>query len=134
MTKEQIALVQLSWGRIGIHKNQLISAFYQHLFTEYPSLREMFSGNLEDQKLKMIQTLNLLINGIEHLVHTRTMLEDLGRQHQQLGVTKEMYPLTTGSFLLALDELQGNPVSEPEREAWHAAFNTIAEIMIGAYE
>jgi len=63
MTKEQTALVKQSWKILRSVDHALVgSVFYAKLFFDNPKLRKMFPDNMEQQYLKLIDMMSLIVS------------------------------------------------------------------------
>jgi len=107
--------------------------FYGRLFNLEPSLRNLFKNDLRVQARKLVDTLEQVVNCIDHLEEMRPRLRELGRVHVTYGVQPENYRTVTTALLWAFGQaLQGDFDAEC-RAAWTVALEEICrEMLAGA--
>ena len=130
MTPEQIALVQSSFERVGPDLPNLATRFYQELFGLNPALRPLFTTDLALQKVRFAEKLTEIVRAFprldELLAHTRA----LGARHTGYGVRVADYETVGEALLAALAAVLGDSFDTQTCEAWHIAYNLVAETML----
>ena len=130
MTPEQITLVQSSFARLGPELPALTTRFYQELFGRDPALRALFTTDMAVQKVRFADKLTELVQSIprldELLAHTRA----LGARHVGYGVRVADYQTVGEALVAALAAVLGDSFDSQTREAWHIAYNLMAETML----
>ena len=130
MTPEQITLVQSSFERVGPDLSALATRFYQELFARDPALRPLFTTDMALQRVRFSDKLTELVHAIprldELLAHTRA----LGARHVGYGVRVADYKTVGEALLAALAGVLGDGFDARTREAWHTAYNLMAETML----
>jgi len=106
--------------------------FYRRLFVRYPEIRELFSGDIEDQAGKLIRMMSVLVDSLDRPAETADILFELGIRHQAYGVLPEHYHAAGRIFLWALKPADGNSFSPEIKQAWMAFYEMIVEQMIEA--
>jgi hemoglobin-like flavoprotein len=132
MTPEQIALVQSSFGEVAPIAQTAADLFYGRLFEIAPELRQMFPEQLSEQKKKLMQMLGLAVANLAQLENILGPVEDLGRRHAGYGVAAAHYEPVGAALLWTLEQGLGDAFTRPVREAWIAAYGTLADAMKGA--
>ncbi len=130
MTPEQMELVQSSFAVFYPSAYDTFAEdFYRRLFVLDPGIAALFPPDLKAQRLKLMTTFNIAVNGLRHPATIAPMLGKLGQLHEQSGVTQSHYE-TLGFALLETLELHLGPQFTPEvSAAWSAAYGAIARLM-----
>jgi len=107
--------------------------FYGRLFNLEPSLRNLFKNDLRVQAAKLMDTLEQVVNCIDHLDQMRPQLGELGRVHVTYGVQPEHYQTVTAALLWALGQALEADFDAECRAAWSQALQEICrEMLAGA--
>jgi hemoglobin-like flavoprotein len=130
MTPEQITLVQSSFERAGPELPALATRFYQELFARDPDLRALFTTDMAVQKIRFAEKLTEIVHAFprldELLAHTRA----LGARHVGYGVRVADYQTVGDALVAALAAILSDSFDAQTREAWHIAYNLVAETML----
>jgi hemoglobin-like flavoprotein len=86
MNPRTVELVQASWRSVVPMQAIAADLFYSQLFELDPTLRSLFPSELDEQKRKLMQTLNVAVNGLGDLGALVPVLESLGQRHVGYGV------------------------------------------------
>lgn len=86
---EHIKLVKKSWNLIDTHATDMSNLFYKRLFETNPNYRSLFSTDITIQGKAFMETLNIIINGIDDLEELRPGIRELGKKHTSYGVKKK---------------------------------------------
>jgi hemoglobin-like flavoprotein len=129
MTKEQIALVRKSFDRLRPLPRGAGQEFYETLFALDPSLRPLFSTDVENQGAMFVVALGLALKGLDSDSGVDASLQELGRRHVLYGA-KDVHYDTFREALLCMFAQRLGPEFTPEMaEAWRAAFDRISDVM-----
>lgn len=129
MERVQIVLVQASLSRLSLQAAGLAARFYARLFALDPSLRPLFTGDMNKQGLKLMMTLQHLVGALDEMATVRPKLEQLARNHVSYGVRDEHYDTLRVALLDALAAAHGPEFSPQLRDAWTAAYDQITGVM-----
>ena len=132
LTDTQIALVQKSFAVIAPIADDAAVLFYQRLFEIDPSLKTMFSGDMAEQRRKLMQMLTAAVKGLQRLDRLVPVLEDLGRRHIGYGVTDQHYDTVGAALLWTLEKGLGRAFTPEMKEAWAAVYGLLANTMRNA--
>ena len=111
MDKNQVALVQNTWVQVTPHADAAAALFYQRLFDANPEYRALFSGDMREQGLKLMQMLGTVVAGLHDVENLIPTVQDLGRRHEGYGVAAVDYEAVGAARQRAA---QGVPVERDE--------------------
>src|SRR5262245_39941722 len=129
MTPEQKQLVKESFALVEPIAETAAALFYARLFELDPSLRPMFRGDITEQGRKLMQTLAVVVHGLDRLPTLIPAVEALGRRHVGYGVRDEHYTTVATALLWTLEQGLGPAFTPAAREAWTAAYVMLATVM-----
>ena len=132
MTPRQIFLVQKSFSEIVPSAGEVATLFYQRLFTLDPSVRPLFRTDLNRQGQKLMASLALIVNGLEHPQQIAAALRHLGQRHVGYGVQAQDYETVRAALLWALGQRLGATFTAEVEEAWAAAYSLMTDLMLQA--
>jgi hemoglobin-like flavoprotein len=87
----QIELVQKTFAVVAPIADDVAVLFYRRLFEIDPLLESMFTGNMLDQRRKLVVMLTAAVKGLPRLDRLIPVLQDLGRRHADYGVADSHY-------------------------------------------
>lgn len=130
MTPEQKQLVQHNWAMAIPNADAVAQLFYQRLFKLDPGIETLFMGSdMAAQRGKLIQALQLAIEGLDDLDSLVPVLEELGRRHQSYGVEDGHYDTVGAALLWTLERGLGQAWTEEAQAAWTEAYVLLAGAM-----
>jgi len=93
MNDADIEIVKNCWVKIKSAKGaeSFVNNFYQSFFKEHPEIRSLFPDDIGALKIKLLFTLDNIINWLESIETLENELIIIGKRHKALGVKKEMY-------------------------------------------
>jgi hemoglobin-like flavoprotein len=129
MTDEQIHLVQKSFRRVKPLSEEAAVLFYARLFELDPTLRPMFKGDIRLQGLKLMQTLELVVESLYHMDGLAPDIRALGARHRAYGVEDRHYETVGTALLWTLEKALEPRFTAETGEAWAAAYDMLAQMM-----
>ena len=129
MHSNQIDLVQQSFKLVEPIAKTAAMLFYGRLFELDSSLRPLFKGDLEAQGQKLMQTLSVVVKGLDHIETVLPAVQDLGRRHVYYGVQDEHYDTVGAALLWTLEKGLGEAFAPEVKGAWTAAYGLLAGAM-----
>jgi hemoglobin-like flavoprotein len=129
MTPEQKQIVRETFALVEPIAEPAAALFYGRLFELDPSLRPMFRGDMAEQGKKLMQTIAVVVHGLDRLQTLIPAVEALGRRHVGYGVRDEHYLTVASALLWTLEQGLGPAFTPAAREAWTAAYTTLATVM-----
>jgi hemoglobin-like flavoprotein len=125
-----IALLRSSFALVVDRSPDVISRFYEILFTRYPQVRPLFGRNLRNKQEEMLtQAIVAVLDHIEDPTWFTNKLQALGEKHVAYGVTDEMYAWVGECLLAALADAAGSDWTPAMQSSWSTAYGAIASTM-----
>lgn len=135
MTPRQIERIRTSWSAVEPMAVQAATLFYSQLFELDPTIKRLFrSADMEKQRKVLMQTLSVVVKSLDKLDTIMPAIQALGRRHAGYGVRAEHYETVGAALLWTLEQGLGEAFDEETRDAWTAAYGTLASVMIAAGE
>jgi hemoglobin-like flavoprotein len=140
MNPKQIRMVQQSFDQLLPHASEISARFYEHLFRIDPAMRSLFREDIPSQSRKFMAMLRITVKGIDRIEQIRPVLIDVGKRHHHYGVAYNQYAPMRDALLLAFQEEMalhediGVAFTPELRDAWIAAYDLLAEIMLEGQE
>ena len=133
LTVEQIQLVKSSWGPFRRIDPKLVGdVFYSKLFMEHPGLRRLFPKDMDEQYLKLLAMVNLIVGRLNQLDKLTDDISDMARRHVSYGVKAEHYTAVGDALLWTLEQGMGRDWVPEVQQAWAACYSVLADTMINA--
>jgi hemoglobin-like flavoprotein len=133
MTPTQIDLIRASWRSVEPIADTAATLFYDRLFELDPTVRRLFRRtDMVAQRKNLMQTLTVVVKGIDRLEDLVPAVEALGRRHAGYGVRPEHYDTVGAALLWTLEQGLGTAFTPDVRGAWATAYGTLASVMIAA--
>lgn len=130
-----VPILKSSFQLLAPRADELAGKFYDELFTKYPAVRPLFSNtSIEEQRKKLITALVTVINNLENTSALVSVLESLGRKHQDYGATADHYSAVADTMLHVMKDMAGEAWTHEVSTAWSDALAIIANVMLGAYK
>jgi hemoglobin-like flavoprotein len=133
MLPDQKKLVRSTWSMVVPIADTAAALFYNRLFEIDSSTQPLFKKtDMAEQRLKLIQALATVINGLDNLATLVPVLEGLGRSHVKYGVTDHHYDSVGSALLWTLEQGLKDAWTPAVKAAWTAAYRAVAGVMLGA--
>src|SRR3954449_4546076 len=129
MTPEQKTLVRASYGQLLPLLETAAQLFYSRLFDLDPSLRQLFTTDVQDQAKKFTEMLSIVVADLESPDSFDRVLRDLAVRHMSYGVMDSYYDTVGIALLWAIEKSLGRGASAETRAAWAEFYKLVAGIM-----
>ncbi|HTS03780.1 MAG TPA: globin domain-containing protein [Thermoanaerobaculia bacterium] len=129
MDAHRRALVKATFDRLRPIPKGLGLLFYGRLFQLDPSLRPLFSENLENQAAMFATAVNVAVLGLVEDGFVPPSIHALGARHAGYGVTEPFFDTFRDAFLWTLEQPLGALFTPEVRAAWREAYETLAAAM-----
>lgn len=127
-----VVRIRKNWAHAIAARDIVGRVFYENLFRLAPDTRRLFPATLDEQGLKLVQTLSWIVDHLDQTDELTAGAEALAVRHLGYGVTPDQYG-TVGSALIAtLQASLGENFSKDDEAAWVRVYTGLSEIMIAA--
>ena len=127
----QTAELLSSSFREAVRQPALASRFYHHFFAAAPETEELFDGvDMTLQGQMVLQTVGLVINGIDRLNEIAPVIEGLGYRHLRYGAAPDLFSAAARAFCEALRDVLGERFNDQVETAWLDALKQIEDSMM----
>jgi len=114
----------------------LTTHFYRMMLSEYPQVRPLFNQAHQasgDQPRALANGVLMYARHIDQLDQLGDLVAKIINKHVALQILPEHYPIVGACLLRAIREVLGEEIATPQViAAWGAAYNQLADILIGA--
>lgn len=132
MTPEQVEAVQQSFKKVAAIQDAAADLFYDRLFELDPSLKPLFSGNMAEQKRKLMAAIGTVVNSLKSPEKIIPIVQNLGEAHSRYGVQEQHYQTVGEALLWTLEKGLGADFTPQVKNGWAAAYGLLSSIMIEA--
>jgi nitric oxide dioxygenase len=126
----QVRLVRESLPRVRERLKPASMDFYENLFAVAPELRVLFRSDLASQGMRFMSTLATIADLLDAPDDLAGEIDDLAAAHSGLGVKAAHFSPMGIALMVTLAETLGDEFTPELQEAWHAAYNHFAALMI----
>ena len=129
MTPQQKSLVQSTFAQVAPIAETAAALFYNRLFELDPALRPLFSGDMQEQGRKLMQTLAVAVAGLDDLELLVPAVRALGKRHVGYGVRHEHYVTVADALIWTLATGLGDAFTPEVHDAWATVYWLLADTM-----
>jgi len=134
LTEEQIRLVKATAPVFQEHGKTITTHFYHRIFKNHPELKNLFSmANQESgaQPTALANAVFAYAANIDNLGVLGGAVTRIAHKHASLHITADQYPIVGENLLASVKEVLGDAVDQATIDAWKAAYQQLADILIG---
>ena len=136
LTEQQRAIVKSTVPLLESGGEALITHFYNTMLGEYPEVRPLFNQAHQQsgaQPRALAHSVLMYAKHIDRLDALGDLPAQIVNKHVALQVRPEHYPIVGTCLLRAIREVLGAEIATDEViDAWGAAYQQLADILIGA--
>ncbi len=126
---DMVSTIRTSFAAIASRSDELTQLFYGWLFQIAPETRELFPVTMELQRTRLLRALVHVVQMVDRPDDLTVFLRQLGRDHRKFGVLGEHYDRVGEALLGALGEIAGPLWTTEVSDAWHGAYDIVAQAM-----
>src|SRR5699024_22542 len=133
LNSEKLAIVKSSAPVLKENSTEIGKRFYELLFTKVPDLRNIFNQTNQKrgfQQEALVYAVYAAGENIDSLENINQLVERIAEKHVSLGVKPEQYPIVGEVLIQAVQDVLGDAATEDVIDAWHAAYDYIANLFI----
>lgn len=132
LAQQEIALLRGSFEALRPELDEASQAFYRRLFAIAPELETMFRTDIENQGMRFMSAVSMILERLERKGEAEQEIERLGEGHAALGVQAGHYAPMRTALIETFDEVLGPTFTDEHARAWGKAYDEIAAGMIAA--
>lgn len=132
MDNKDIELIQRTFGKVALIKEQAAAQFYDRLFVLDPKLRPMFKGDMKAQGEKLMMTIATAVRNLKSPDAIRPSVVGLGQRHKGYGVKDADYNTVADALLWTLEKNLGPEFTPEVKQAWVRMYTLVAGMMKAA--
>lgn len=127
-----VAVLRESWALVSDSSDKVVAEFYGMLFSRYPSIRSLFPVVMDHQRDRLLDALTYVALNLDDLGMVTAYLRELGMDHRKFDVRPEHFRAFGHCLVAAVRANSGEAWRPAYEQAWLAAYDQIATIMIQA--
>ncbi len=129
---EDARLLRESLDLVAPVAPELIAAFYDQLFADYPAVRSMFPAVMDQQRERLLKAVIALVTHYDQPEVLVPALSSMGRNHVRYGAQLGHYAAVGGTLLTTLRSFAGDAWNDDYEGAWERAYTFAAGTMMAA--
>ena len=133
VTQEQKKLLQSTSNILKENGKEIMSKFYDTLFSEHPEYRNYFNQTNQEtgkQPDAMAETIYQFVQHLDNLDDMKPQMSRLSSKHRAVGVKPELYP-TLGKYLIGtIVQALGSKATPDVSAAWNALYSLMTQTFI----
>jgi hemoglobin-like flavoprotein len=122
-------MVQESWQQVMSEPETAIVLFYSKLFCLDPKLECLFSDDLDQSGIRLLETMTLVVDKLDQFETLVAELQALGDRHMEYGVQSEHYQIAGQALLWMLELMLDEPFTPEVEQAWSKTYKMMASTM-----
>lgn len=130
MNRAAAELIRESFIQIREQPVRIAMLFYGRLFDLEPSVRQYFPQDMRAQSRKLMDMIEVVVDGLDRFDQLRPALRELGLRHAGYGARPEHYPLVTSALLWTFGQALDREFYPEVRKAWADALEEINREML----
>ncbi len=130
MTPEQMQLIRQSWDALSPVWSKVAGNVYNRFFELAPDARPLFSADLEPLKIKLMDTITVIVGYLDNPDMFQSIINHSGRQHQRFGARSEHFSAFRNALMEGLDQQFGRDFTPQLREAWTVLYDEVQREML----
>jgi hemoglobin-like flavoprotein len=132
MTPEQVELIRNSFDAMWSMRDDIAELCYDRFFELAPDARCLFRGDMERQRVKLMDMIAALVGSLDQGALFRSMVEQSGLQHNRFGVRPSQYAAMGEALMWSLEYKLGPSFTPELRESWKALYASVQAEMLRA--
>lgn len=137
LTSAQIDIIKATAPVVGAHARDITECFYPLMFERYPTVAELFNQTHQQKGTQRQALANALVAYATHIDKLEALGDAVGliaHKHVSLNILPEHYPIVGECLMEAIGQILGDAVTPEIADAWGAAYQQLADILIGVEE
>lgn len=133
LSPAQIDIVKSTAPVLAEHGVKITTHFYKRMLGRHPELKNIFNQAHQAtgaQPAALAHAVWAYAANIDNLAALSTAVSRIAHKHASLGITADQYPVVGENLLASIKEVLGDAISPPIVDAWAAAYQQLADILI----
>lgn len=130
LTSDELDLLRRSLRQIAKVQPAATGMFYDRLFEVAPETRALFTGDMQQQGIKMMSTLGSIVAQLHSHAALAPMAAELAIRHVAYGVVPQHYAVVGSALIWTLRHGLGEHCSPEVEAAWCKAYDELTAVMI----
>ena len=122
--------VRDTWAKVIVHREALASRFYTLLFQKAPQTQALFKNDMQAQGVKLIDTLNFIVDHLDEPDLLLPAARDLAVRHVSYGVAPEHYEIVGACLIEAMQSILGDEFDEAATADWVETYGGLVGHML----
>ena len=135
ITVQQRQVIDATLPAVEENAVKITACFYPLMFARYPQVLDYFNQANQAKGTQREALANAVVAYAKNLDRLEALSDAVSlivQKHCALGILPEHYPIVGECLLAAISEVLGDAVDESVLDAWGAAYQQLADILIGA--
>ena len=132
MTPEQADLIRKSFDAMYPMLRDIADLCYRRFFELVPDARDLFPGDLERRRLKLMDMIAALVGSLDQPALFQSLVTHSSRQHARFGVQPSQYVAMGEALMWSLEFKFGASFTPELRESWRSLYATVQVEMLRA--
>jgi len=130
MNEQVKAIVKSTAPLLKDRGEEITTAMYEHLFTNYPEAKALFKNASKDQYIKLANMVYAYAANIDKLENLQAGIAKVAQIHVDTKILPEHYPWVGESLLVAIKQVLGDAASDEVMDAWAQAYGFLSTVFI----
>lgn len=129
LSKEDIKLIQDSFGKLSDKYQETGDILYKHLFETSPGVTNIFKGDMSEQARTFMRMIKTVVEGLNNVHIIMPAVQSMGGRHVDYGVAPEQYSDFKKSLMYAFDKVLGKDFDDKTKDAWSRLYDVLQDLM-----
>ena len=137
LSAQQIEIIKATAPVVGAHAREITDCFYPLMFQRYPKVAELFNQTHQQKGTQRQALANAVVAYATHIDQLEALGDAVGliaHKHCSLHILPEHYPIVGECLMAAIGEILGDAVTPEIADAWGAAYQQLADLLIQTEE
>lgn len=137
LNQKQIDIIKASAPVVGQHAREITEYFYPLMFERYPRVKTLFNQTHQQKGTQRQALANALVAYATHIDQLNKLgdaVSLIAHKHCSLNILPEYYPIVGECLMEAIGAVLGDAVTDEIADAWQAAYQQLADLLIKAEE
>lgn len=120
----EIATLQSTFNKL--QDSECWDKLYNNFFTLAPDAKELFKGDIKDQKHRIMSMIKTICDGLNNPQIIIPAIQQMGMRHFEYGVENKHYELFQKALLSAIKDTLGKDFTPEVKAAWTKLYTVMS--------